>query len=92
MEHAFAAVSRPTIWQRLGFGRAGQEYFDDLEGDPRYCESRLVTETVVHLDWKDRVRLLLVGRLHVVTCSKTDVPIERAVSRARASVMQPGDR
>lgn len=55
----------------------------EMEGyAPSYCE----THVIAHFNWKDRLRILLGGRVHVVTRSKTDVSIEKMAS---ASVAWP---
>jgi hypothetical protein len=86
-QNTFGSVYKPTIWNRLGFGRA-HAYFEDDE-IPGYAESALITETHVHLDFLDRLRVLITGHVHVYVRTKTDVPIGKAFSISSARVAPP---
>jgi hypothetical protein len=95
--HCYYTEYKPTFWERvqkfLGYGDCLQP---DFEGDPRaiegYTESHLVSVTLVHLDWKDRLRLLISGRLVVRFSTKTDKIIEKAYSKSNVSVAPVGYR
>lgn len=78
-EQAFAQVFRPTIWHRLGFGHAHVAPWND---DAHY----LVAETHVHFDWLDRLRLLVTGRLHVETRTRTNLEVRALESRCGVKV------
>jgi hypothetical protein len=49
----------------------------------------LVTETHVYLGWQDRLRILISGRMHVVTKIKTDVIVNKVVSTVATSIAPP---
>ncbi len=83
-EQAFAQAFKPTIWHRLDFGHAHvAPWHDDDDGDANY----LVANTAVMFDWRDRLRVLLTGRVHVHVRTRTEVPAGRVESRAAVKVM-----
>lgn len=88
---AFYAVHHPTIWQRLGFGRCRAPRPEEDEYAEGFAPSWLVTGVVCHLDWRDRLRVLVSGNLHVECALKTDVVVERSRSTSAVSVLPPGD-
>ncbi len=53
--------------------------------DDGYADA-VITEVEVHLDWMDRVRVLLRGHLHVHVFAQTEHLVGRATSRSRVSV------
>lgn len=88
----YAPPRRRTIWQRLGFGRARAprpEADEYLEG---FAPSWFVVGTYCHLDWRDRLRVLISGNLHVEQAVKTDVLIGRSRAHSAVSVLPPGKR
>lgn len=95
-EHAFAMVSKPTIWQRLGFGRGHVPRETDEEEarllELGYCEGALTTDIVVQLDWLDTLRMLVTRRLSIEVRSRTFTPVTGVVSASAARIMAPGDR
>lgn len=82
------AVYRPTIWQRLGFNYARRPLMED-EAFPDHAVGALINETFIKLDWVDRLRALVSGKLHVITTSKTDVPVARCVTASGVAVLPP---
>lgn len=93
---AFAMAYKPTIWQRLGFGR-GHVTRETDEEEARllelgYCEGALTTDIVVQLDWLDTLRMLVTRRLSIELRTRTFQPVIGAVSASAARVMAPGDR
>lgn len=54
-------------------------------------EPSLLTVVHVHLDWKDRLRVLVSGHVLVETRTVTDVPVARAKSTSTVSVLAPGE-
>lgn len=80
----YAPDSRPW-WRRalskLFPARAVPEFPDDLGGA---APGHLCTEVDVRLDWLDRLRVLVSGRLRVVTHTQTDVLVFQ--SRAASAV------
>ena len=59
---------------------------DDLEG---FAPSYMVTETIAFLDWKDRLRTLISGKVKVRMHIKTDVIVGKSLSTAAVSVCSP---
>lgn len=88
--------ARETFRERLSraFGyhhghalRPGHE--EEADG---WAPSWFIVETWVHLDWVDRLRLLVSGNLHVEQAIKTDVPINRSRSTSGVGILAPGKR
>jgi hypothetical protein len=90
----YAQAWRPTIWHRLGFGMAYVPPPDEDQerhlSEQGYCEGALVTDTFAHLDWKDRLRLLVSGRLMVHVRTQTDVMVRKSMSQSAVRVLPPG--
>jgi hypothetical protein len=86
----YYATSRPTIWQRLGFGECSAPRPEEEEHLEGFAASWLMTDTRIRLDWKDRLRVLLSGNLMVSCATKTDHPVGKCFSRSAVSVMAPG--
>lgn len=83
MNENYALGFRPTIWHRLGFGNA---YVAPPEDDEA---NSMVTVSTIVLDWKDRLRVLLSGRLSHFIRTQTDVQVIRAMSVSDAKVLPP---
>lgn len=89
----YAQEFRPTIWHRLGFGHAYVAPWRDDEvtdgsgrcGDGLLATS-LVTETHVHFDLVDRLRILVTGRVHVFVRTRSENDPGRADSRSAVAV------
>lgn len=79
---------RPTIWDRLGFGYSHAPLIDDDE-HLDLAPGAFICETFVKLDWVDRIRALVSGKLHIQTRSKTDVKINRALTTSNVRVLNP---
>jgi len=88
-EMSFYKEERPTIWQRLGFGSCGTPNMDDLEDAKGFVAAYLVTGTIVVFDWRDRLRVLVSGKIEVVAATKTDVIVSKTLSRSKVSVLPP---
>ena len=93
-----AMIYRPTLmqrlWRRLGFGtRWDEALFDWRSADPGpddwFVPGVLSTRTVVHVDWRDRLRLLLSGKCEVATYTRTNVAVARGETRSLFSVLPP---
>lgn len=84
----YAAVFKPTIWHRLGFGHAYIGPWHPENDDDKYTCS----DIVVVLDWKDRLRLLVTGRLSVALRVKTEHDAGRVEGRSAVKVMGWGWR
>ena len=88
------AVERRTLadrlWRGLGFGRCGHDYFDDIPDDhPDFKPGCFVTEIVTHWDFRDRLRILVSGRTFTIVSHKSDVIVNRVMSRSNVSVLPP---
>jgi len=88
-QEAFYEYRRPTIWQRLGFGRPAMPDMDDMEGAEGFVESHLIVSTVTTFGWRDRLRILLSGKVEVVQAVKTDALVRRTVARSNVAVLPP---
>lgn len=77
------AAARPTPWRYRLFP---QQPFPPFPSEGFV----LRTETVVRLDWKDRLRILLTGWAVVKVQSTTDVEVKTSASTATFAVL-PGD-
>ena len=86
---AYYVEFKPDLWHRLGFRECGAPMMEDEEF-PDLAVGRMTTHTTIVLDWKDRLRLLVSGRLMCSMSQKTDVMVNTCVSRSQVSVMRPG--
>lgn len=85
----FCEEFKPTIWQRLGFGECRAPRPDDEEHLEGYAPSWFMVVTRAHLDWKDRLRLLVTGNLMVECALKTDVAIGKSKASTAVSILRP---
>ncbi len=88
------AVSKPTIWYRLGFHyRFDEDLFNWRNEEPKegdwFVPSALCTHVVVHLGWLDRCKLLITGKAEVISYTRTDVLVKKAVTRSEFCVLPP---
>lgn len=87
----FAPDARP-LWKRLLsrlFPMRQPEIPEDLDG---WAPSYMQTHVVWHADWSDRLRVLVSGKLHVQTNTKTDVNVARMQSWSTVYVEPPFGR
>lgn len=78
-----------TFWQRVAnrfFPQRHEPAPEDLEG---FAPSYMVTDVYAVLDWKDRLRVLVSGRLRIETRTKTDVIVGRSESTSVVNVLPP---
>lgn len=89
-ENAFYAADRRSwvdrFWSRLGFGRAHAERPEDLEG---FAPSYMITGVVAKLDWLDRCRAFISGKISVEIATKTDVVVGKMDSVSSLTVLPP---
>lgn len=80
------------IWRVLGFGMSNRIDMVDwrCEEEPGFAPGALITDTVVRLDFLDRLRVLFGGRLRIEISTKTDVLVKKAKSLSAVGVMPPG--
>lgn len=84
----YARDGRP-MWMRLLsrlFPSRRPDIPDDLEG---WAPSYMQTHVVVHMDWQDRLRVLVSGKVHIQTNTKTDVTVGRMESWSTVHVEPP---
>lgn len=84
------AAPRKGIWHWLGFGTCAASL--DEENNPGFAPGYFSTETVLVLNWKGRLRVLVSGLVMVSVASKTDVLVKKSVSVSAFSVMPPMKR
>ena len=58
----------------------------DLEG---FSESYMTYHIICVLDWKDRLRCLISGKLEVEVKTKTDVVVNKAFSTSAITILAP---
>lgn len=77
------------IWRKLGFRYHLGEEPEGIDG----LEGWMRTDTRLHFDMKDRLRLLLTGRLLVSWTAHHDTPSAEVVrSRVDWRIYAPGER
>lgn len=81
-----AIAPRKTLWQRLGFGYAHALRHPAPDG---MHEGWLCSDVFVYLDWKDRLRVLMSGKLNVEVITFTELPAGKAISRSEVKVLAP---
>lgn len=89
---AFYTVDTRPLWKRLLsrlFPMRQPTIPEDLDG---WAPAYMQTHVVANLDWRDRLRVLVSGRLHVQTNTKTDVNVERMQSWSAVYVEPPFQR
>lgn len=86
-ENAYSIAPRRTLLKRL-FPSRFVPLPDDVEG---MAPGAITTRITCSLDWTDRLRLLVSGRLEVMIRTQTDAPVERAVSTSACWVKEPGN-
>lgn len=81
------------VYKKLGFGRAGSPRFEreDLdEGQAQgFAPGWFCLDVTVMFDWKDRLRLLVSGKLNIATDCKTDRIIGRSFALTKVAVLPP---
>jgi hypothetical protein len=76
-----------NLWAWLGFGTCHARYEDEA---PDFAPGYLTTETKVCLDWWDRLRVLVSGKVMVSVATRTDKTVDRSLSISKFSVLPPG--
>lgn len=86
---------RWSFWRWLGFGACRARFADDDPNDPEinpgspYAPGYMMVETVNVLDWRDRLRVLVSGRVMVSIAVRTDKVITKSISVGACSVLRP---
>jgi hypothetical protein len=89
-ENAFYKVDTPTLWERLMrrlFPAKAVQPFDPMPG---FAAGDMISNVRVRLDMRDRLRVLISGRIAVDIRHATDVEVGRIVSRSEFYVLAPG--
>lgn len=88
------AEYKPTLWERLGFRhRHDEEIFQWRMQEPQeegFCDGYMISDAHAHLDWLDRLRVLISGHCAIKVYTKTDIMPNRLQSRSVFSVLPPG--
>jgi hypothetical protein len=71
-----------TEFQRLVEFRSGADY-------PEWAKDGIGNRTMVHLDWRDRLKVLLFGQVEVETFTATEEKVGRTESRGCVRVFFP---
>jgi hypothetical protein len=74
------------IWSILGFGHAHAEMHDD---HPDFAPGALITDTFTYLDWGDRFRVLISGKINIESRTQTDVAVKYARTNTNVRVLPP---
>lgn len=89
MEQAFAQEYRPTfvqrVWRRLGFGFAHLPYPREADEEHGHVSSDIIAV----LDWRDRLRTLVSGRVNVRLSLLTTAPVTVLKSESAVKVLPP---
>ena len=90
--NAFAMEYRPTLrerfWRKMGFHHHHPEMSEEGEKFPGW----IMLQSVSHIDWRDRLRILVSGRILFKAEIRCDVPVGETISAAALSVIAPGER
>ncbi len=81
---------KPSLWLRFWrrlFPGTNPPKFDDVV--PPYIEGGIFIETWIKLDWKDRLRFIVSGKLLVQTRTETDCVVRHARTCASVTVLSP---
>ena len=74
---------------RLGRLFFPSTYLEPWEDEDGWAPGDLSTMTTVRLDWLDRLRLLISGKLYVHSRTRTDLIINRAEGKSTSFVLPP---
>lgn len=91
MTEGFFQEYRPTrldrLWSRLGFG---DRYLAPPEDSDRWANSYITNVVTTRLDWRDRLRVLISGKVRIRSFIKTDVYVGRSEAESVFGVLPPG--
>jgi hypothetical protein len=77
MNQEYCQEFKPTVWYKLGKFLFPYSPRPHIEGDER---TYLTTNIYIHVDWLDRLRLLISGKAHIVVVTYTDIEVKEAES------------
>lgn len=94
--HGFEQLSaKRTLVQRVLsklFPAPALPDMGDCPAEQGWAQGYLQTNHNVHLDWKDRLRVLVSGRVRSVIYQRTDVHVDRVQVQAVVWVAPPGEQ
>lgn len=87
----FYVPDRRPRWKRLLARLFPRTYFGDPfePHDPSWAPGSMLTVVVVKVDWRDRLRLLMSGRIEIQVRQRTDVHVNRVQSQSHFTVEPP---
>ena len=88
-DHCYVAANNLSRVQRFLIWLFPARYLAIPEDTEGFAPSYMVTQVITHLDWKDRLRVLVSGVVHCETRTKTDVIVNKMVSESIVYVMPP---
>lgn len=88
-EATIGFVQRPkwSLWRQLGFGTCHASFDEDEHSE--MAEACLTAGAYCYIDWKDRLRLLVSGKLMVDIAIKTDVIVRKSIAKSNISILPP---
>jgi hypothetical protein len=88
-----AFYHRPTFaerfWPSLGFRHAHAPSHDEDELGAGWVAGVFIVETYVSLDWFDRIRVLISGKLHIEQAVLADVVIGESRATSAFGILPP---
>ncbi len=81
------------LWYRLGYEKTANTPVPDIKsGDISFVPVNVNTAAALTLfGWKDRLRLLITGRLHIRVLTYTSVPVNKTHTLINVAVLPPGE-
>jgi hypothetical protein len=86
---AFYAPDSRNWWQRLLGRMFPAKLAPRLEDKEGWAPGYMITEVVARLDWRDRLRVLVSGKVHVSTSTRTDVNVSKVHSETAVWIDAP---
>lgn len=78
---------KPTLWNRMGFNTCHANLED--ADHPDLAEAYITTNVFTNFDWRDRLRILFSGKIMTAVATKTNIPVDTAISKSIVSVLPP---
>jgi hypothetical protein len=82
---------RFSFWRRFGFHWPYIPEYAVGEAEPGLAEGYLQSNVAIHLDWADRLRLLVSGNMVVMLKVQTDVAVSKMRSAVAHGILAPGE-
>lgn len=92
MTEGYYAIQKLSRWQRLIRKLFPVQYLMPLDEPPPDMMGETQTFFVMFVDWRDRLRLLVSGRIWVEVRSATERDPGQVTSRSVFYVMAPGEK